>query len=63
MFVCVCVCLCVCVCVCDRFEMSHCDLWFIRFCVDYQHKLLFLGNTLGKLFYWDLTASDPAKMK
>ena len=31
--------------------------------MDFKHELLALGNTVGKLFYWELTADDPAKMK
>lgn len=31
--------------------------------MDFKHELLALGNTAGKLFYWELTADDPAKMK
>ena len=51
------------ICVFFRFEIAHCDIWFIRFCVDFKHELLALGNTAGKLSYWELTADDPSKMK
>ena len=54
---------CCCCCYCFRFEIAHCDIWFIRFCVDFKHELLALGNTAGKLSYWELTADDPSKMK
>ena len=46
-----------------RLEVSHCDIWFIRFCVDYKHELLILGNQVGKVFVWDLTVDEPNKLR
>jgi len=46
-----------------KLEVSHCDIWFIRFCVDYKHELLILGNQVGKVFVWDLTVDEPNKLR
>ena len=46
-----------------RLEVSHCDIWFIRFCVDYHHELLALGNTAGKIFIWDLTSDETSRIR
>ena len=46
-----------------RLDVLHCDIWFIRFCLDYQQELLILGNTTGRIFVWDLTTDDPIKLR
>ncbi|XP_064404709.1 polycomb protein EED-like [Halichondria panicea] len=46
-----------------RLEINHCDIWFIRFAVDYRQKLLALGTTNGKIALWDLTVDEPSKMR
>ena len=46
-----------------RVEVNHCDIWFIRFCVDYHNELLALGNTAGKIFIWDLKSDETTKLK
>lgn len=45
-----------------KLDVLHCDIWFIRFCLDYQQELLILGNTTGRIFVWDLTTDDPIKL-
>ena len=61
---CVCMCVCVCVCVCaSRLEVTNCDIWYIRFCLDYEQSLLVLGNQVGKVFVWDMMVEDPTKLK
>ena len=47
----------------QRLEVSHCDIWFIRFCLDYRHEMLILGNQVGKILVWDLTVDEPNKLK
>ena len=46
-----------------RLEVTHCDIWYIRFCLDYEQSLLVLGNQVGKVFVWDMMVEDPAKLK
>ena len=46
-----------------RLEVNNCDIWYIRFCLDYEQSLLVLGNQVGKVFVWDMMVEDPAKLK
>ena len=46
-----------------RFEVSNCDIWYIRFCLDYECETLVLGNQVGKIYMWDLTSDDTARGK
>ena len=47
----------------SRFEVSNCDIWYIRFCLDYECETLVLGNQVGKIYMWDLTSDDTARGK
>ncbi|XP_071503918.1 polycomb protein eed-like [Diadema antillarum] len=46
-----------------RFDYTQCDIWFMRFSMDYRQRILALGNQIGKIFVWDLEVEDPAKAK
>uniref|UniRef100_A0A8C4X0D7 Embryonic ectoderm development n=1 Tax=Eptatretus burgeri TaxID=7764 RepID=A0A8C4X0D7_EPTBU len=46
-----------------RFDYSQCDIWYMRFSMDFWQKMLALGNQVGKLFLWDLEMDDPHKTK
>eukprot|EP00112_Aurelia_sp_Birch-Aquarium-sp1_P017205 Seg397.19 transcript_id=Seg397.19/GoldUCD/mRNA.D3Y31 product="Polycomb protein eed-A" protein_id=Seg397.19/GoldUCD/D3Y31 len=46
-----------------KFEFSQCDIWFIKFALDYNLKLLAVGNQTGKIFIWDLDVNQPANAK
>jgi polycomb protein EED len=43
-----------------EFEVSHCDVWFIRFATDYQCQMLAVGNLIGDIKVFDI-ASRPTK--
>ncbi|XP_038059691.1 polycomb protein EED-like [Patiria miniata] len=46
-----------------KFEYAQCDIWFMRFSMDYAQKILALGNQVGKLYVWDLDVEDPSKAR
>jgi polycomb protein EED len=46
-----------------RFEVNNCDIWYIRFCLDFACELLALGNQVGKIYVWDLTVDDMTRIK
>ncbi|TRY92755.1 hypothetical protein DNTS_024834 [Danionella cerebrum] len=46
-----------------RFEYSQCDIWYMRFSMDFSQRMLALGNQVGKLYVWDLEVEDPHKAK
>ncbi|KAG2456422.1 EED protein, partial [Polypterus senegalus] len=46
-----------------RFDYSQCDIWYMRFSMDFWQKMLALGNQVGKLYVWDLEVEDPHKAK
>lgn len=45
------------------FECKECELWFIRFALDFSCKHMALGNTVGKVFVWDLDVADPNSIR
>ncbi|XP_068757050.1 polycomb protein eed-like [Montipora capricornis] len=46
-----------------RFEFSQCDIWYMRFSLDYEQKLMAVGNQTGKTFVWDIGVDDPTKAR
>nr|CAD7413201.1 unnamed protein product [Timema cristinae] len=46
-----------------RFEYSQCEIWFVRFSMDFLQKVMALGNTYGRTFVWDLDVTDPSQSK
>lgn len=42
-----------------RFEYKACEIWFIRFALDYWRNFMALGNLNGKTFMWELNGGDP----
>nr|KAG5708869.1 hypothetical protein BaRGS_009278 [Batillaria attramentaria] len=46
-----------------RFDYRECEIWYMRFCLDYQQKILALGNQVGRIFIWDLDVEDPSQTK
>ncbi|XP_025205536.1 polycomb protein EED [Melanaphis sacchari] len=45
------------------YDFKDCDVWFIRFSMDFSQKILALGNTIGKIYVWDLNSNDQASMR
>ncbi|XP_014232857.1 polycomb protein eed-B-like [Trichogramma pretiosum] len=46
-----------------RFEFSQCDIWFIRFSMDFNQKILAMGNQAGRTYIWDLDVEEPSQAR
>lgn len=42
-----------------RFDYKECEIWFMRFSMDFWQRILALGNQVGKTFVWDIAVDDP----
>ena len=40
------------------FELDHCDIWFVRFCIHPMGKLLAVGNIKGEVEIWDIDSCE-----
>jgi len=46
-----------------RFEYRECEIWYMRFSLDYSQQIMALGNQVGHVFVWDLDVDDPTQTK
>lgn len=46
-----------------KFEYKECDIWFMRFSMDFEQKILALGNQNGRVNVWDVDVDDPTNAR
>jgi polycomb protein EED len=46
-----------------HFDCNECDIWFVRFSLDFFQKFLALGNLIGQIYVWELDTPDPSLVK
>lgn len=46
-----------------RLEYKNSDIWFIRFSMDRQQRILAMGNRIGKAYVWDLDVENLSTAK
>ncbi|XP_064606882.1 polycomb protein EED-like [Liolophura sinensis] len=44
-----------------RFDYKECDIWYMRFSLDYWQKVMALGNQVGRVYVWDIDDDDPTQ--
>ncbi|XP_069103147.1 polycomb protein EED-like [Argopecten irradians] len=42
-----------------RFDYRDCDIWYMRFGIDFWQKVIALGNQVGRIYVWDIDTEDP----
>lgn len=45
------------------FEFKECDIWYVRFALDYTQRVLAVGTATGKLYVWNLDSNSPNDIK
>ncbi|RNA37689.1 Polycomb eed-A [Brachionus plicatilis] len=42
----------------NRFEAKECDIWFVRFGLDFSHRVMAVGTTNGKVYVWKVDTEN-----
>lgn len=45
------------------FHAKDCDIWYVRFSLDFSQKYLALGTQNGKIYLWNLDIDNPKHIK
>jgi len=43
----------------QEFRFADCAIWYVRFCLDFQQKILACGNKTGSMFVWNVDSDNP----
>jgi len=46
-----------------KIGFKDCEIWFVRFSMDRDQKLLALGNQIGRTYVWDMDVEEPSHIK
>ena len=46
-----------------KLDIRDCEIWFMRFSLDWAERQLALGNQVGRVYVWDLGVEDPAQLR
>ncbi|XP_018018947.1 polycomb protein EED [Hyalella azteca] len=46
-----------------KFDYKECQIWFMRFSLDFWQRMLAVGNQQGKIYVWEMTATDPRMIR
>jgi len=46
-----------------KISFKDCEIWFVRFSMDRQQKLMALGNQTGRTYVWDMDVEEPSQIK
>ena len=42
---------------------QDCEIWFVRFSMDKNQKIMALGNQIGRTYVWDMDVEEPSLIK
>eukprot|EP00958_Prasinococcus_capsulatus_P010575 scaffold1033_cov408-Prasinococcus_capsulatus_cf.AAC.23 len=43
----------------QEYTFTECDIWYMRFSMDFNCNVLALGNRTGKIYVWEVNTSPP----
>jgi len=46
-----------------KFDYKDCQIWFMRFSLDYMQNTMAVGNQQGKLYVWELGEGQPGQTR
>ena len=47
----------------DPYLIQDCEIWFVRFSMDKNQKIMALGNQIGRTYVWDMDVEEPSLIK